>query len=106
MDANNKELKTVRLPQIQWWGGGGIEILKNDHVLMCLYNNQKVVEYDGDGKVVWEAASQWPNAVHRLANGNTLIGRQQTGKLIEMDKAGKVVKEYKEAYRAMRVRTR
>jgi len=106
MDGNSKELKTVHLSPIQWWGTGGFEILKNDHVLMCHYNNQKVVEYDGDGKVVWEAAFQWPTTAHRLPNGNTVIGSQQSAKLVEVDKTGKVVKEYKEQYRANRIRSR
>ena len=81
MDSTGKELKSTATTPIQWWGGG-IEILNNDHVIMPLYNNGKVVEYDATGKQVWEATVQWPTSVYRLPNGNTLVGSQQSAKTV------------------------
>jgi HEAT repeat protein len=105
MDSTGKELKSTATTPIQWWGGG-IDILNNDHVIMPLYNNGKVVEYDATGKQVWEASVQWPTSVYRLPNGNTLVGSQQSTKTVELDKTGKVVWEAKEAFRSTKVRRR
>ncbi|MFL5240919.1 MAG: HEAT repeat domain-containing protein [Gemmataceae bacterium] len=105
MDTTGKELKSSPTTPIQWWGGG-INILNNDHVIMPLYNNGKVVEYDPTGKQIWEATFQWPTCVYRLPNGNTLVGSQQSAKTVELDKSGKVVWEAKEAFRCTMVRRR
>jgi HEAT repeat protein len=105
MDTTGKELKSSPTTPIQWWGGG-INILNNDHVIMPLYNNGKVVEYDPTGKQIWEASFQWPTCAYRLPNGNTLIGSQQSAKTVELDKGGKIVWESKEAFRCTMVRRR
>jgi HEAT repeat protein len=106
IDATKKEVKNTRLPPVQWWLGGGIEILPNDHVLMVMNQNNKVVEYDDNGKEVWSANVPWPTAVTRLPNGRTLVGSQNSGKLVEVDRAGKVTWESKDMYRANRIRRR
>jgi hypothetical protein len=105
MDTTGKELKSSPTTPIQWWGGG-INILNNDHVIMPLYNNGKVVEYDPTGKQIWEASFQWPTCAYRLPNGNTLVGSQQSAKTVELDKGGKIVWEAKEAFRCTMVRRR
>ncbi|HEY1858802.1 MAG TPA: HEAT repeat domain-containing protein [Gemmataceae bacterium] len=94
VDSAGKQLKSSRVSSLQWYGCG-IEILPNDHVLYPMYGQNKVVEYDGDGKIVWEAQMQLPTSAIRLPNGNTLIASQQSQKVVEVNKAGKVVNEYK-----------
>jgi hypothetical protein len=94
IDSAGKQLKSSRVSSLQWYGCG-IEILANDRVLYPLYGQNKVVEYDADGKIVWEAQVQLPTSAIRLPNGNTLVASQQTQKVVEINKAGKVVHEYK-----------
>jgi hypothetical protein len=105
LDATGKELKSAQISQQQWYGAG-IDFLPNDHVLYPLYNSNEVVEYDGDGKVVWKASVQWPTSAARLPNGNTLVASQQTQKVVEINRAGKVVSEYKGPYHPMRASRR
>jgi hypothetical protein len=95
MDATGKELKTGRVVQLPYYNGG-VTILPNDHVVIPLYNQHKVVESDSQGKIVWEAPVQLPNAAFRLPNGNTLVSSVQNARVVEINRAGKVVWEYKD----------
>jgi HEAT repeat protein len=100
MDTAGKELKRVQLEQPQlYYGAGGIDILPNDHVILPNYNTHRVVEYDGDGKVVWSANVQTPISATRLPNGNTLVGTAAGSRIIEIDKGGKTVWDFKDNIR-------
>ena len=67
--------------------------------------NNKIFEYDPDGKLVWEGTIHQPMAVSRLPNGHTLVSSQMWPyKVFEMDKAGKVVWEYQTENYAGRVK--
>jgi hypothetical protein len=72
-----------------------IEALAGGRVLVPQPNQSKVVEYDVDGKVVWEAAVQQPFSASRLPNGNTLVTGPNLGKVVELNRAGRVVWEHK-----------
>ena len=85
-------------------GLGAIDVLPNDHVLMC--NGSHVVEFDAKGKKVWEAAAPQSTAAVRLANGNTLYASQSGLKVVEVDRTGKTVWEQKTTWGAYRVRRR
>jgi hypothetical protein len=65
-----------------------------------------VVEFDGEGQVVWEATVASPNTVQRLPNGNTLVGSLTTQRVVELDRSGNEVWEYRAEGRLMRVRRR
>jgi HEAT repeat protein len=105
MDATGKELKTGRVTQLPYYNGG-VAILPNDHVVVPLYNQNKVVESDSQGKVVWEANVQLPNAAYRLPNGNTLVSSIQSARVVEINRVGKVVWEYKENTQPIRASRR
>jgi hypothetical protein len=64
-----------------------------------VYSFNKVTEYDGNGKEVWTAAVTQPVSAKRLPNGNTLVSSLNPPKVIELDRAGKVVWEAKEPFR-------
>jgi HEAT repeat protein len=95
MDGKGKELKTVQVPPMQIYNGYS-DILPNDHVLVPLYGNNKVTEYDGDGKAVWEANVNLPLCARRLANGHTLVTSANPPRVIELDRTGKEVWEHRE----------
>jgi hypothetical protein len=85
-----------------------VEALPGDHILVVTQNSTKVIEYDADGKQVWEAGvaliSGYPT---RLPNGHTLVPSNGNARVVELDKAGKVVWEFKDAnYRVMRATRR
>lgn len=55
-------------------------VLANGHYLVAHLHDQKVVEYDGEGKVVWECKTPGgPHSVERLPNGNTMVACGDNG---------------------------
>jgi hypothetical protein len=107
LDANGKEEKSFNVGQFGQMWGGGADVLPNGNVVAPQWNSNKVIEYDQDGKQVWEASVQWPHSAVRLPNGNTLVSSQNTNKITELNKAGKVVWEHQcSAGQPFRVRRR
>jgi hypothetical protein len=92
IDAGGKVLKTLNIGQAGTFSG--IDSLPNGNVLVPQFNMGKVVEYDKDGKSVWEAAVQQPTSVQRLPDGNTLVASMM-GQLYEFDAKGKKVWDQK-----------
>jgi len=104
MDRTGKELKSFRLQGISHFGN---ELLPNGNLLVPLSWQNKVMEYDPSGKVVWEANAIQPMSAVRLPSGNTLISCQQwPAKVIELDKTGKQVAEIPSTTYTARVRRR
>jgi hypothetical protein len=90
LDETGKEIKTLKLEP----GPVGLvkfEILPGGRYLVG--QREKVVELDGDGKVVWECAFANANCVFRLPNGNTLACSYPNRRVVEVDRGGKVVWE-------------
>ena len=50
------------------------DVLPNGNIVIPFYNVNKVIEYDSEGKSVWEVAVTQPTSVQRLPNGRTFIG--------------------------------
>jgi HEAT repeat protein len=71
--------------------GGGVQALPNDHILVALYTQNKVAEFDADGREVWQAALRRPSSAYRLPNGHTLVGSRMSQALTELDRKGQVV---------------
>lgn len=83
--------------------GGRIDVLPNGHVLVPENGNNRVVEHDVTGKVVWEVAIDQPIAALRLPNGNTLVTSMNLSiGAVELDRAGKQVWQYKAETRVTR----
>lgn len=103
LDAAGKEVKTFPIGQVHL---GSLEVLPNGRVLVPLVSNNKVVEYDAEGKIVWEAAVTQPLGAVRLPNGNTLVSSYANLLILELDRAGRTVWEHKTSGRPARVRRR
>jgi hypothetical protein len=73
---------------------GNFDVLPNGHFLIPVYGNQQVIEFDPNGKQVWQVRVQWPTSVQRLPNGNTLVGSQVSRRVIEVDRNGTEVWSY------------
>jgi HEAT repeat protein len=105
LDSTGKELKTVNVAPPQLYGSN-IDVLPNGRVLAPQYSNNRVVEYDADGKVVWEASVVQPTSVQRLPNGHTLVGSMYTMQMTELDRLGKVLNQERLEGRVICVRRR
>jgi hypothetical protein len=64
------------------------------------------VENNLENKVIWEANVTWPTSAQRLPNGNTLVASVQAMRVVEIDRGGKVVWEYKDNIQPIRAHRR
>ncbi|MGH7171915.1 MAG: HEAT repeat domain-containing protein, partial [Gemmataceae bacterium] len=104
MDTTGKVLKSFGV-QMVWQTG--VNILANGHVIIPATWMNRVLEYDADGKSVWEITAMQPMSAVRLRNGNALIAPQQwPAKVIETDASGKQVSEITAPNYVYRIRTR
>ena len=94
MDATGKELGKTKI-SMGMSNYGGLQALTNGHFLLALHDQNKVFEYDLDGKLLWSKPVRSPNFATRLPNGHTLVGSQDAKTLWELDRAGKTVWEHK-----------
>ena len=91
LDAAGKEVKSFPVVG-RFLGFGGFQALPNHGVLVA--DSCKALEYDADGKVVWEALSGTINSVARMSNGNTLVDHCGGESVWELDRAGKFVRSF------------
>jgi hypothetical protein len=70
-------------------------MLKNGNILYSHYGGAR--EIDKDNKVVWEYKIKGceVHSAQPLANGNVLVGESGNGRIVEVDRSGKVVVEIK-----------
>jgi hypothetical protein len=101
LDADGKEIKSFGVDVRT--SGGRIDVQPNGHVLIPENGNNRVVEYDSQGKIVWEANVEQPIQAQRLANGHTLVTsmRPEVG-AVELDRSGKMVWQYRTDTRVTR----
>lgn len=78
--------------------GHDVQPLPGGHILYTIGDAHQVVEMDAKHQPVWtygpEEGLLHPISAQRLANGNTLIGYAQSGKVIEIDRDRKIVWRY------------
>ena len=83
-----------------------IQGLPNGHILVPQYYDNKVVEFDGNGREVWSASYPQPASAQRLPNGRTLVAGYGSNVIVELDKNGREVKSQHCDGRLMCVRGR
>ncbi len=95
LDGKGRVAKTMRTGvYLSSTIGTGFDVLPNGHVLVPVYNQNKVIEFDGEGKHVWEATGERPTSCSRLPNGHTLISSRYSRNAVEIDQKGKQVWTY------------
>jgi hypothetical protein len=98
LSPSGREYKEIRSWGVQVrTSGGRIDVLPNDHVLIPEMENNRVVEYDARGQIVWEVTVEQPIAAARLPNGNTMITLMLQNRAVEVDRTGKEVWQFKAA---------
>ena len=103
LDAAGKELHSFPVSLGMRLFGGRLHMLPSGRVLVPHHSEDKVIEYDGQGKVVWEVAIERPVSAMRLPNGNTLATSINPAiGAVEFDRAGNEVWHYRTNTRVTR----
>lgn len=92
LDEHGKERThfTVGGPLVM---GTHFDLLPGRRVLVPEFGRDRVAEYDAAGRLLWQAAVTAPTGAQRLPNGHTLVVSTPRSALIELDRAGQVVKQ-------------
>jgi HEAT repeat protein len=92
LDPGGKELQNI--PAEVATSGGRIDVLPDGRVLIPERANNRVAEYDAEGRLLWQADFPEPVAAARLRNGHTLVTAYNQTRAVELDRNGKQVWEY------------
>ncbi|MHB1424725.1 MAG: HEAT repeat domain-containing protein [Gemmataceae bacterium] len=106
LDRQGKPVSSFRVGRLFRPIATHIQGLPNGHVLVPLYYDNKVVEYDEKGTEVWSASYARPTSAQRLPNGRTLVAGYAGNVIVELDKDGREVKRQQCDGRLMSVRGR
>jgi hypothetical protein len=108
--SNDRIFRLNTAGDIVWssddWGGGSgtlsdgshlhypndAELLENGHLLITDRNNDRVIEVDEAGAIIWsyEGLTR-PHNGDRLPNGNTMIANSEDNEVIEVNASGEIV---------------
>jgi hypothetical protein len=102
LDAAGKKLGSFPVNLGMRLFGGRIQMQRNGRVLLPHNAENKVVEYDAQGKEVWQVTVEEPIAAWRLPNGNTLVTSMSQRRAVEFDRSGHQVWEYRADTRVTR----
>jgi HEAT repeat protein len=102
LDAKGKELKSFEVSLGTKLFGGRLHMLPNGRVLVPHSAENKVVEYDVNGKEVWKVEIEQPVAAVRLPNGHTLVTTMNQNRAVEFDRNGTEVWQYRSNTRLTR----
>ncbi len=100
MDRDGKIVRQFAVEQRT--SGGRLEVLPSGNLLLAERDNNRVVEMDTQGKIVWEAKFVQPVAAVRLPNGNTLVTSMDQPRAVELDRKGNEVWDYRNDTRVTR----
>lgn len=111
--TGNRVLRVTAAGDVAWtsdeWGGGtgklsdgshlqypnDAELLDNGHLLITDRNNDRVIEVDDAGQVVWSYDQLTrPHNGDRLPNGNTMIANSEENQVFEVSPGGEIVWSY------------
>jgi outer membrane protein assembly factor BamB len=93
LDSRGKELKSFPVGRCLMFAE--IDALPNGRILIPEFYDNRVSEYDADGQRVWSVPVEQPASAVRLPNGHTLCASNKARVVVELDRTGRVVWEYK-----------
>jgi hypothetical protein len=105
LDRAGKEVRRLSFPRPEQ-GLETVEALPGGRLLIPMSRQDKVVELDAGGKIVWERTVASPTSAVRLPNGHTLVGSHRTNSVVELDREGKILWTEKSEGQVFRVRYR
>lgn len=105
LDPLGREVRRFRVGQV-YTLGGNVEILAGGRLLVPLYRENRIVEYDLSGQVRHQTQVNRPTSATHLESGNLLVTCLGTQRAVELSAEGKEVHSYPTGGRAWRVRRR
>jgi hypothetical protein len=102
LDSKGHELRSFAVPLGLQLSGGRLYVQPNGRVLVPHNAENKVVEYDVNGKAVWQVEIEQPVAAVRLPNGNTLVTTMTQNRAVEFDRNGQEVWQHRSTTRVTR----
>ena len=105
LSADGKPVKNFHVGMV-YNLGGNIDILPGGRVLVPEYSQNRVAEYDLDGKLRWKLHVRFPISAVRLPNGNTLVVSMADRRVVEFTRDGREVWSYASTGRLWRARKR
>ncbi|MFN4260394.1 MAG: PQQ-binding-like beta-propeller repeat protein [Gemmataceae bacterium] len=93
LNARGQEVKSFPIGRVQNYST--IDMTPTGHVIIPLTSENRVVEYDGEGRLLWSVDFQFPTSAMRLPSGNTLLSSMNTQRVVEINRRGQVVWEHK-----------
>jgi hypothetical protein len=85
---------------------GALDVSAGGRVLVVGRAPDRVVEYDGEGRVAREARVPGASSATRLPHGHALVACPSDRRVVELDRAGRAVWEYKGIMAPYRARRR
>ncbi len=90
LDRHGRELRSFSVGLMNMLGTN-IEVLPKGRILVPLFKENRVAEYDSGGRIVWQVPVSSPLTVTRLASGNTLVASSSLQRLVEIRRDGSEV---------------
>lgn len=91
LDPSGKQLSAFNVGFRGGTIGFRAQFLPKGGLLVPDYARGRILEYDSQGKIVWEVAAFRPNAVLKLPNGNVLFASRARNRITEIDSRGNEV---------------
>lgn len=105
LDPQGRELKNFRVGQL-YTMGANLDVLPGGRVLVPLFAENLVAEFDFDGNQLWKATVARPTSAVRLPGGNTLVVSYLDNRVVEITPEGTEVWAYATDGRPWRARQR
>ena len=94
-DSTRKELKSFPVNQGRVYYIAGIDVLPSGRILVTHQNGFTEFDADGGKKIGPITILGQLSSIQRLPNGNTLVAGTTDRSVVELDKSGKVIWEFK-----------
>jgi HEAT repeat protein len=92
-DAAGRSIKSFSVGPFESYCS--FQVLPDGGVVVPLKGRNQIVEFNAQGKRVWEAHALQPTSAVRLPNGHTLVSCRDAQLIIELDRSGKEAWQYK-----------
>lgn len=95
LDRGGKEVKNGQFASWGNYSPNGAEVLPGDRAIVADGRMNRVTEIGLDGRASWECPVTYPLSPTLATNGNVVVTATNNTAIIEIDRKGKVVKDWK-----------